>query len=233
MTEAPTTLHPDDGDIIRWMDGALPPAEHATMETHFATCPSCVARRERLAGRAERLSRLLTATDVDAPATALRPVVHRRKGRSTVAWKVAATILVVVGAAAAVTPVRAWFAGVARTVWAGFDKAKEAARPEGSVSFIPAGAAVTIRVPARAGASLAIEVIEGDRVTTVGDASGVLVLPEELRFTNDPNATGDYVVRVPLKAETLRVFVGQSPARTFKPRQVGDRWVIPLDQLTP
>lgn len=230
MTEAPTSLHPDDGAIIRWMDDAMPQAERANMEHHFATCASCQLRGRTIAARTSRLSGLLRATDIPAPATGLRAIVRRRRHGSTVAWKVAATLLLVFGAASAVTPVRAWFTSVAKTILAGFGTTTGEESLEGSVSFVPTSSQVTIRVPSGAGGTLTIEIVGGDRVTAIGGSAGVLVLPEELRFNAERPVGDNYVVRVPLRAETIRVIVGQSEAQTFKPKGVGDRWVVSLDQ---
>jgi hypothetical protein len=229
MTEAPTYLHPDDGDIIRWMDHAVPPAERANLEMHFASCANCQARRAALAHRTQRFGGLLRTTDIPAPATALRAVVRRRRVASTVGWRVAATILLVLGAATAVTPVRAWFAGVARTVWARFGETRKGAVvADGSVSFVPSSAQITIRVPRRAGSTLTVEVVDGDRVTALGSRDDVLVLPEEIRFSGVRQPADSYVVRVPLR-DAVRVMVGQTAVQVLKPKTVGDRWVIPLD----
>jgi anti-sigma factor RsiW len=232
MTETPISLHPDDGDIIRWMDDEASPAERATLEIHLASCATCRERRDLLARRRSRLTALLRATDTPAPSTSLRPVIRRRKERSTIPWKVAATILLMVGAASAVTPVRAWFASVARAVLANFRHAPTAAAPsEGSVSFVPATAQLTIDVPAKPGTTLTVEVVDGDRVTAVGGGTGVLVLPDELRFTGAGNANGQYVVKIPLRTESVRILIGPTTVRLLKPKSVGDRWSIPLDPL--
>src|SRR5262245_43196991 len=161
MTEAPTSLHPDDGEIIRWLDDAASPAERAGIDRHLASCSACEARRAMLSHRTERLSALLRETDVPAPATSLRAVVRRRKARPTVGWRIAASILLMIGAATAVTPVRAWFAGVAKSVFASFRGApKPVEHADGSVSFIPTSGQLTVRVPAGQGGTLTIQTVE-------------------------------------------------------------------------
>lgn len=229
--EAETTLHPDDADLLRWVDGALPPAERAVLEEHVSGCDPCRVRQARIVRRVSRLSEVLRETDLPVPAPALRTRVSRARGRASAGWKVAAVVVLLIGASTAVTPVRAWFVAMAKTAWArikpGATGVIESA--SGSVSFMPGNGTLVVRVPERAGASLTIEVVDGDRVTAAGgNAGGVTVLPNEVRFAPDGKPVADYAVSVPLRVGTVRVVVGEKTARVLRPATVGERWSVPL-----
>ena len=44
MTEGAT--HPDDGDMLRLLDGACEPEERRALAAHLDGCPACAARAE-------------------------------------------------------------------------------------------------------------------------------------------------------------------------------------------
>jgi anti-sigma factor RsiW len=48
-------------ELTAYLDGALPAAERAEMESHLAACPACRAERDRLARAIAALSRLPAA----------------------------------------------------------------------------------------------------------------------------------------------------------------------------
>ncbi len=227
-------LHPDDADLVRRLDDELDITERPAMDAHVMACAECSARVATLERRSRRLSVLLRSADAPAPATPLR--VRVQPAVRVPRWQVAAVIALVAASAVAVPPVRAWIVAKARTAWAavaGTGGAEPAApAPDaGAVGFVPVGNALTVRVPARAGGTLQIEVVKDDRVVVMGRAGrplpGIVVLPSEVRLAaSDSIATFD--VRVPLRLETVRVIVGEQPARVYRPSVEGERWSVPL-----
>src|SRR5687768_8879928 len=122
--EQNSALHADDGEIVRWIDGALGSGERAALEAHTARCPQCSARRDVFARRTRRLSEMLAAIDVQVPIGTFRLSVTSRVTsrpayvlRIPVRWRVAAVLALLLGGAAAVPPVRAWIVEIARSAW--------------------------------------------------------------------------------------------------------------------
>src|SRR5688572_8308328 len=87
--------HPDEGTIHSWLDGALPAADAASLESHVATCQSCAAAVAEARGFIAASSRILTALD-DVPRGVV-PAVPERKRDLRVLWRAAAAMLVVAG----------------------------------------------------------------------------------------------------------------------------------------
>lgn len=221
------TLHPDDADLVRLMDGALSGADRASLDSHVTACVDCARRRAILVRRSQRVSQLLRLVDAPAPATPLR-VTLKPAGASPTWWRIAAVVTVAI-AAAAVPPVRAWIAEAARSVWAAAT-GTTAPRPvpdRTGVAFIPAGSVLTIRMPAQGVASITLEVVDSARVTMV-EKSGrplprVTVLPDELRVDQGTDSTASYLVRVPIRLEAVRIVIDDRLVQVFRPSVPGER----------
>ena len=216
-------LHADDGAIIQWIDGALSREERAALDSHFADCAECAARRAAIVRRGQRLSALLRQSDLPVPVAALRVTLARRRQGLPVQWKVAAALALALAGAVAVPQVRAWIVDVARAVWG-----PRPATPQiGAVSFVPEGTVLTIRTPARAGGRLMLEVVVGDRVSAVGAGGrplpGLTVLPDEVRIGDAGDSAAVYTVRIPARLLSVRVIVGNATAQVFRPSSVGER----------
>src|SRR5688572_32066495 len=94
-TEA--ALHPDDADLVRLIDQALSLAEREAVEAHVRGCLQCRSRQRTFERRSARLSALLRATDIPAPAVPLRVVVRRRKiAGAAKRWRAAAAVVLAV-----------------------------------------------------------------------------------------------------------------------------------------
>lgn len=226
MNEA--MLHPDDADLIRWMDGALAADERLGLEAHAGTCPVCAARRAVLERRAARLSALLRTTDIPAPSTPLRVTIATRAPGLPSWWRMAAVVALAI-AGAAVPPLRAWIAEVARTAWTvvtGSRPAEQTPRPS-VVAFVPTGPTLTIRIPARPNGALTVEVVAGEQVTMVGaggqELPGVTVFPDQMVVAEDADSAASYVIRVPARLRNVRILVGQNREEVFRPSTPGER----------
>lgn len=244
--ERDALLHADDADIVRWIDGALPNEERAVLEAHLKGCAECSTRQAAVVRRAGRMSELLRALDRSAPATPLRLTVAPhpaslpvRAGRLPGYWRVAAVLALALAGAAAVPPVRAWIVEVAKAVWARATgstvrsergPADPAAAQTGAVAFVPIGPVLTIRLPARRNATLTVEVVGGEQVSALGAAHRpprLLVFPDELRI-EDEEVAADYVVRVPVRLEAVRIVIGGGSAQIFRPSAPGERRTFSL-----
>ena len=91
--------HPDEGTIHAWLDGELSAEETQALESHVAGCAECSARVAEARGLIAASSRIVSALDI-VPAgvipAAAKPI--RRQWYSTVQFRAAAGLLVVIGA---------------------------------------------------------------------------------------------------------------------------------------
>lgn len=101
--------HRED-ELTAYLDGALPPPEHAAVEAHLAACPACRAARDRLTATLALLRRL-------PPAAAPSPAFEQRflarlaserpaagggpRLRAWLSWRLAAPALATAALAAA------------------------------------------------------------------------------------------------------------------------------------
>jgi hypothetical protein len=227
--------HIEAGDLVRLLDGELMSEERSWVLEHLQGCRECANRRPALQRQSAAISELLRSIDLVAPSVPLR-VPRRTRWRA-----VAAIAVLAIGSLMAVPPVRAWIVTAARGMWARMVGVRAGADAlpstpvvgdEGAVSFVPGGSVLTIRMPSRAGASLTIETVWGDRVTALGiggrAAPGVVVFPEELRLGQAPDSLSSFVVRVPVALREVDILVGRQKARTLRPGPLGERVVVPL-----
>lgn len=238
--------HPDDGDLVRNLDGACEPEERQAVAAHLEGCPECAARAGTLGRRAARLARLLGEVDQPAPLAELpgARLARVRARHTALRWRVAAAALLALSGTLAVRPVRAWIVGAARAIWsipAGSPRSARrpaptpAAAPEdtaGAVVFKPAAQVFFVRVASRqlAGA-LVLESGDGPtaRAVVAGDRAQaeLLVLPDGLRIGNRPDADASYVVRVPWAARVM-VQIGSENRQAIQLGARGGRQVVDL-----
>lgn len=162
--------HPDDGALLRLVDGAGPSDERARTRAHLDRCTRCGARLDVIRRDRARLFSLLAEEEAEHPLPPLQsvpggaethPAVHHSRPRRRRAG-VAAAIALVCAAAVAVQPVRAWMAAlwhdaVAVVAPDGDDRSTrletDAAASDGATpwdgSALSSGAPILVFVPAR------------------------------------------------------------------------------------
>lgn len=244
MTEGAT--HPDDGDMLRLLDGACEPEERRALAAHLDGCPACAARAEALERRAARLARLLGYADQPAPRAEFPAarLARARSRRAALRWRAAAVAALALSGALAVRPVRAWIVEAARAILAlPLGSPRDSGRPApipavassdtaGAVVFEPAAGVFMVRVASRqAAGALVLELGDGPtaRAVVVGDRAQaeLLVLPDGLRIDNRPDAEASYLVRVPSAARVV-VRVGSETQQTIRLGAGGSRQVVDL-----
>lgn len=230
-------MHVDDCLLVRLLDGETDATERRDLEDHLDECPTCVERLDALRENAELVHEALRVWDDG---------VTRRRGRVPSWFRAAASILLLLGVAGAVQPVRAWIIDGAQAIWsvlAGDAPIAESPTPGGrdeqplaTVSFVPRDVVFTLEVAARQFAgTLLIET--GDRSEAEAEIfdgagrEGLLVLPAGLRIVNDPSSRARYVVRLPRSLAAVRVTVAGESTLALEPAGVSSRWEIDLAPL--
>lgn len=233
--------HLADGDIVQVMDGVAAEPTNSHAGAHLAQCDVCTARLRQLRRRSERLGHLLREADWVVPPTPLRDEVSVRRARRAPpgALRAAAVVLLLVGAGAIASPLRAWVANWASEgwVWLAGEEARPATEGPGTIAveppsrprvrFVPADGVFTVHFDeAHAGGTVELGLSRSDFATVeqVGGAAAaaLLVIPHESRVrvrggTADP---ADYLVRVPDGTREVRIQVGVRPARVVSRTQV-------------
>lgn len=217
------TTHVEDGALVRYLDDECEAGERPAIASHVGACAACAERLTGLRDRARAVSRALRLAD---PAAA-----RGRPGARRTATLVAAAValLAVVGT---VRPLRAWIAERAEALWT-MVTGRTAPRDAGLapadadpgaavVRFVPADGAFTVRLGGRqAGGQLTLEGVPGDTASAAvhggTGAEDLVILPAGLRIANPPGSAARYVIRVPVRLETVRVMVGDEPVRAFDP----------------
>jgi anti-sigma factor RsiW len=215
--------HVDEVDLVCRMDGALAEAEATSVEAHLARCPRCAERLRLLGDWSRNLSQVLEATDtvVALPAKPVLRVARRQ------AWKIAASIVLVVSLGAVVSPVRAWLLHGVRSAWLAITRptpAAPVAPVSSTVTVRPGGPSFTINVPGLGTESrLTIEVAAGDSVSVVAlrtSGARILVLPDGLQL----GTGGDFRLRIPARLDRVTIARDHQVLRTLRPATVGEHW---------
>jgi len=250
MQPTPTTgAHPEDGVLLRLLDGEADAAEQAAAAPHAAACAECRARMDAMARRRERLGALLARADFPVPASsAPEPGViplhaRRREAAPARPWlRAAAIILVVLGVGAVATPARAWIARWITEAWESVtgDEAPPAPAPApapapepaeqtaaAQVGFVPTGAELTVVVAhAQDAGALTVAAAPGESATAevVGGtgSADLLVLPAALHVRNAPGSAAEYRLALPSSVRRVRVRVGEGRETVVNMAEVGD-----------
>lgn len=213
--------HMADDEIVRLLDAEEEMPDAAILRAHLAACPQCSARQSVLDRRSRNLSVLLAASDPAMPVmrtpggseTGVIDIARaRRRPPSMPPWLRAAAILAaVVSAALMAPPVRAWLAERVRIF--GDDRAApEASMPASptpsSVSFVPAGAVLTVDVAGvTGGAELRFVAATSSEVSARSLAAGaaeMFVLSSGLRLESSAD---EMVFEVSVPASVMRIRV--------------------------
>jgi anti-sigma factor RsiW len=101
-------LHPDDGRLNEYLDGALDAAEQAGVAAHLAGCPACHARRDRLAALAAVLADLPDEPLARDLAPAVVAAVRRQRPEPLAAAHALRILLAAQGLAAVLIVLLAW-----------------------------------------------------------------------------------------------------------------------------
>ena len=215
-----TTMHLEDGALVRYLDQECDGDERAAVRGHVNACGACAGRLAELERRARALQGALRAGDQPARAVPSGP----RWG-----LRAAAAVLVLLAIGGAVRPVRAWIVERAGALWSAFTGGSESPAPvapvppaQTAVSFVPADGPFTIELAGRQSAgALSLEAVPGDtaRATVLGGngAESLVVLPAGLRIVNPPASAARYRIALPARLGPVRVIVGGAAPRIFDP----------------
>lgn len=225
--------HPDDGALLRFLDGQLLLGEAEDVRDHLATCTSCIDRAEEI----RRTLRDVAAALQDADAA------PRHEGMRNIKW-LAAAALVLLAIATAVAPVRAWFLNRTHELWdalvasdstALVDETPEVETATASVSFVPSTSAFILEVTTlQADGSLTVEIIN-DSVATASisrnlQSEELLVLPGGLRIINSPSSSAAYVIQLPASLSQIEVIVAGNEPSILDLSGTRRRWLVPINK---
>jgi hypothetical protein len=215
--------HPNDGELLAWLDGELEPGEGVGVREHVKSCAECRIRKDILRGESEGFSRAVLVLDDQVsgladpgplPVAAALSAVGRHRLRTT-GWsmaRAAGLILVATGAAAALvpgSPIRGWFEDIGDA--------------EVPASAAPAASAPGVEAPeenlaAPAATAISVEPLAGSlSVSLQGFARNSIV---HVRLTDGSRAS----VRVEGAAEGPRFVTGPGTLEVIGSRE-GEIWV--------
>ena len=222
-----------DAELIQYLDGELTGVAKASFDTRIAAAPSLAARLDGLRRRSARLSVLLTAVNptqsqAKESAAAIRAqlsVSGRARWRATPLLKVAAAIVLILGVASAISPVRAWMMERVRQVVAALRSPEFAPRTTPALPTPPQTADVSYSFPVDSDTlELQLSQTDGQLVIrreaiarAVAEASRVantsfLILPGALRIDGPSSAGASYSLTLPLRVTVVRLRRADRPS---------------------
>jgi anti-sigma factor RsiW len=217
-----------DLELVRHMDGELEPSERSALDSRLANTPHAADRLEQLRRRSRNMSALLrtgdaSGADTRRSADAIRPTMSARAVRF--GWppylKAAAAVALLLTAAFAVPPARAWLlarlldAGRAVGLVAPPTPAAVSAPPkpavvstaEVSYSFSVSSDTFAVEMTQNAG-ELVVQRSGADSATAeAAGASGAsfLLLPRGLRIEGPAAQAAVYTITLPERVSVLRL----------------------------
>jgi hypothetical protein len=233
-------MHPADGDILRFNDGACDWDERIRIEQHLAECPVCCETSQLFEAASNELSLILDELDVEPAADAKERVLvaaqkARRSHEYPDAWRwrggslrAAAILVAVLGASLWVLPVRAWvfeFLGASQPVQGNSLAAPEVVAPlpppvSSTISFLPTSPTFGVEIGARqtegslvlrAGQSASASA----RVTGRDPTDAFLVTGNGIQIDNSEMSTATYNVTVPVTLSQVRVRFGDGETLSY------------------
>ena len=248
--------HPQDGDLLRYLDGELDPAGESQIHRHIDRCQRCAGALRTLEKLSDDVETLLEEPLSDPPVRVKEEITQKFAARAGMRrdprrahWahrlaRAAIVILALGGPALAVEPVRAWLVervaaareALLATPKVPAAKTEDVTRAPSTVSFVPAPGTffIDIAEPQQAGV-LQLTVQEGRvasaRVTGTSGAEGLLVLPNRLRIMNDGSSVAEYSVTLPSRLGEIRVSIGDVETLSLHTRglEVPASWTFGLD----
>lgn len=228
--------HMDEGALVRLLDGASPPEEATRVREHLERCAECAAVSVELQGLSNAFARVLRTEDAKSV---------RVRWWTTPIVRIAAVLLLAIGAMLAAPPVRAWFADRWEEVKALFtagaappDQSAPAPPkpPSSRVGLAPQGDVFVIELAsAQAVGTLTVDVGTGAAYADVIGGDGgdeVIVFPTLLRIDNTPASTTAFHVRLPATLRAIEVRIGDHATARRTPAEIGTAWVIDLGNLS-
>ena len=227
-----TSAHVDEGALVRLLDRASPPEEAAQIREHLERCAECAAIFVELQGLSDTFARVLQRDDAETV---------RVRWWTIPLVRIAAVLVLAIGAMLAAPPVRAWFGDRWEDVKALL--ASSAAPPEqrapapptavsSRVGLVPQEDVFMIELATvQAGGTLTIDVGTGPAYADVIGGDGrdeVIVFPASLRIDNTPASTTTFHVRLPATLRAIEVRIGGRVMARRTPAEVGTGWVIDL-----
>jgi len=235
---APQQLHPEDGDLVRFLDHELHHGECKALMSHLSRCEVCAERMRTFSEFSSGLGDMLPHADPSPAeveqarirvAAALErtsvPVVQRRWTSSAALLRVAAAAVLVFGVTLGVQPVRAWvmeqigFAtgGVAAVPNQPAD-ALSVSQPQTTVTFTPVDDVFTFAIdrPQTSG-TVSLRIAEGASasIQIVGVVRDVVMLPDGVHIANDPGTTATYSVVLPPRMKRVVVTLAGETVASF------------------
>lgn len=229
----PIATHPDEGDLVRFLDQQVSSDERRWLYEHLAECADCATRIEAVRERSQALSSLVGSLDADAAPDELTraralAAARRAQARRAVArpWyaagpaRAAAMVaLTAVATTLTVSPVRAWVADRWEALVGAEDLAPAVAvQPTGVlergsvISFEPASETFVLEIESlqqTGSVTLQIRDVEQASAQVVGGSGEeILALPSGLRVTNSPGSTASYAFSLPTHLRLIQVFAG-------------------------
>jgi hypothetical protein len=216
---------PDDGELVRYLDGEASPDERTRIETEAASNPELAHRLAVLRHRATRLSALLEEADVAAP-DRLTPAIPLRPRPAPGPWhspwlRAAAAVLLLVSVTLAVPPLRARVIDGLQRILGRTESGTTAPTPlitlpsidTFSVGFHAPSVTFLIELQsAQAGGRLIVrvaDVTEGSVEVRArhGGEESPFVWSEGLRINNTPASTAEYEIVLPrhVRDVTIRI----------------------------
>jgi len=255
-TTTQDVMHPEDADLVRFLDEELPEERAVILMNHFASCVDCMVRREELEDVSSWLGGGLMLLDeevaVDEVARARALAATRAAARGgekfgvPVGWvRAAAAITVLVVGASIVPPVRAWIADLVapRTV-------SEAAAPVpvidevsadvgATISFTPAVGVFRVELATfQTGGALSLQGTTADQAAALvvgGGEVSLLVLPSGLRIENHSTSMALYRIELPASlVDRVEIYAGSSLIASHDVQAGAPATLVPLaPELTP
>ena len=228
MSASMTQSHPDDGVLLALRDGETG-SEVDAIRDHVEGCAACRARLAAIGESSDRVRAALASIEVPRVSSddfRRRLSEARRRGAVSVwrrpAWRVAAALIVLAGAAAA-SPIRHWFRERSERHTVAPDSTPRPIAPPAqspgsagaTVSFAATGADFTVRFDSLPDAGTLTARHSSDARITARIVSGAgtggdafVVLPGELRVRNASSSRASYALTLPVTVTRLRVVVG-------------------------